>query len=57
VVATVVFAWTPVAAFQTTAESEVKATVERFLKAAGVRDVDAMATMFAPGASIASAPA
>lgn len=37
------------------AEVEVKAAVERFLDAAGRYDVDALAAMFAPGASIASA--
>ncbi len=40
---------------QSTSSTEVKATVERFLQAAGRGDLDAMAPMFAPGASIASA--
>lgn len=55
----VCIAWgvaTPAAgASQTTARAEVQAAVERFLSAAGAGDVDALATMFAPGASIASA--
>lgn len=40
---------------QSSAESEVQAAVTRFLQAAGRNDVDAMAAMFARGASIASA--
>ncbi len=40
---------------QPTAEAQVKEAVERFLTAAGDQDIDAMAAMFAPGASIASA--
>lgn len=37
------------------AEAEVRLAVERFLTAAGRQDVEAMAAMFAPGSSIASA--
>ncbi len=40
---------------QTSPSDEVKAVVERFLLAAGNNDLDALAGMFAPGASIASA--
>jgi hypothetical protein len=40
---------------QSSAEAEAKAAVERFLTAAGEQDVEALAAMFAPGASIASA--
>ena len=36
-------------------ESEVRAVVERFLDAAGRLDFDAMAALFAPGASIGGA--
>lgn len=43
------------AASQTAAEGEVTAVVERFLVAAGTHDFAALGTLFAPGASIASA--
>lgn len=46
---------TSTAVAQATAEPEVKAVVMRFLAAAGANKVDAMAALFAPGASIASA--